>query len=162
MQSILSRLVVASWIACSPQGIALAQSPAIDTLIDATMPERIVEVAKGFGSAELSKDGDGDPLISGRIEGKKYQISFFGCSGGSKCHDIRLLTGWSKTKVGLEQTNEWNRTKRFGTAFLDNEGDPILTMTVNLEHGVSRSNLDDTFVYWGIAVRAFEKEVASR
>ncbi len=161
MKSILSGLVAASFLTFCTQGAVFAASPGVDTFIDATMPEKIVEIAKGFGSAELSTDVDGDPLISGRIEGKKYQISFFGCTGGSKCHDIRLLTGWSKTKVGLEQANDWNRTKRFGTAYLDKEGDPILSMTVNLEHGVSRSNLDETFVYWGIAVKAFEKELAS-
>ncbi len=162
MKSILSRLVVASWFAFCAQGVALAESPAVVTLIDAKMPEKILEVAKGFGSAELSKDGNGDPVISGRIEGKKYQISFFGCSGGSKCHDIRLSTGWSNTKVGLEQVNAWNRTKRYGTAYLDDEGDPILSMTVNLEHGVNRSNLDDTFDDWSTVIRAFEKEVASQ
>lgn len=162
MKSILSRLVATALLTLCAQGVALAASPVVEALIDATMPEKIVEVAKGFGSAELSKDQDGDPYISGRIEGKKYQISFFGCSGSSKCHDIRFLTGWSKTKVGLEQTNEWNRTKRFGTAFLDKDGDPILTMTVNLEHGVNRDNLDETFVYWGLAVKGFENEVARR
>ncbi len=162
MKSKLSRLLFASWMVYCAQGAALADSPAGITLIDATMPEKILEVAKGFGSAELSKDQDGDPYISGRIEGKKYQISFFGCSDGGKCHDVRFLTGWSKTRVGMEQTNEWNRSKRIGTAFLDKDGDPILTMTVNLAHGVSRDNLDESFVYWGAAVKEFERGVASR
>lgn len=162
MKSTKSTLVVAALLAFCVQGAALAASPVSDSLIDASMPEKIVEVARGFGSAELSKDQDGDPYISGRIEGKKYEISFFGCSGGSPCHDIRFLTGWNKTKVGMEQINEWNRTKRYGTAHMDKEGDPMLAMTVNLEQGVSRGNLDDTFAYWSHVVKQFANEVASQ
>lgn len=158
----LSRLLFVAWLAYCAQGAAWAEAPAGVALIDATTPEKVLEVAKGFGSAELGKDAEGDPSIFGRIDGKKYQISFFGCSGGANCHDIRFMTGWSETKVGMEQTNEWNRTKRVGTAFIDRDGDPLLTMTVNLKHGVSRGNLEENFVFWQVAVKQFEKEVASR
>ena len=55
--------------------LSAAAGPAFaDSLIDATKPERLHEIARGFGSAELDKDSQGDPRITGRIEGTKYGI----------------------------------------------------------------------------------------
>ncbi|GEM_PF-6816669 len=36
-------------------------------MINAENPEAILDIAKGFGSARLKKDREGDPMISGRI-----------------------------------------------------------------------------------------------
>jgi hypothetical protein len=59
----------------------------------------------------------------------------------------------------MSDINTWNRTKRFGKAFLDKDGDPALEMTVNLDYGVSRENLDDSFNWWSKAVKSFLKDV---
>ncbi len=56
----------------------------------------------------------------------------------------------------MYRINNWNRTKRFGKAYLDNDGDPILVMTVNLDYGVTRDNLEDDFNWWTIAIKNFE------
>jgi hypothetical protein len=128
-------------------------------LIDGTDPNAILDVAKGFGSATLEKDDTGDPKISGRIEGVKYGIYFYGCEAGASCTEIQFAAGWSDTKVPMAEINEWNRTKRFGKAYLDKENDPILEAPVNLKNGVSVKNLESTFEWWGAIVKVFENEV---
>ena len=42
----------------------------------------------------------------------------------------------------METINAWNRDTRFGKAFLDEDLDAVIEFDVNLEHGVSRDNLD--------------------
>jgi len=129
-------------------------------LVSAEDPDAILSVAKGFGSAVMKKDSGGDPLIICRVDGTKFGIYFFGCdSNGKKCDDIKFGTAWSGIKVPWETINEWNRSKRYGTAYLDNDGDPNLDMPVNIDHGGTRENLEDTFQFWTQILRIFKKEV---
>ncbi|MCK9258460.1 MAG: YbjN domain-containing protein [Azoarcus sp.] len=128
-------------------------------MIDATNPSRIYEIARGFGSAELDKDGQGDPRIVGRIDGTKYGIYFYGCRKGRDCDDIQFSAGWSGAKVSLEEINRWNLQKRYGKAYLDRDGDPRLEMVVNIDYGVSVKNLEDSFNWWMKAMEGFKEEV---
>ena len=128
-------------------------------LIDATAPERILEMVKGFGSAALETDSEGDPKIVGRIDGTRYGLFFYGCKANKDCDDIQLNAAWSGVEVTNEDLNNWNRKARYSKAYLDNEGDPVLEMTVNLDHGVSARNLEDSFNWWNRAVKAFKKDV---
>jgi len=129
-------------------------------IISAEDPDAILNIAKGFGSARLKKDSGGDPKISGRVNGTKYGIYFYGCdSNGKKCDDIKFGTAWATKGISLETINEWNRTKKLGVAYLDKDGDPNLDMYVNIDYGVTIENLEDSFNYWCLILRAFEKEV---
>lgn len=140
--------------------LLLAGSPAYAVeLVTAKSPSRILSIAKGFGSAKLDKDADGDPLIRGRIAGTQYNVHFYGCKDGRNCEDIQFMAGWTGYKVSPETLNRWNMERRYGTAYLDGDNDPILHMPVNLKHGVSQANLDDTFDWWKVALKDFTKEV---
>ena len=140
---------------------ALVAAPALSaTLIDATKPQLVLEIAKGYGSAELGKDAAGDPKITGRIDGTAYTIFFYGCVESKDCDDIQFSAVWDGGgRFSLDEMNEWNKTKRYGKAYLDDDRDPVIEMTVNVDHGVSKSNLDDSFNWWKIALKAFKKEV---
>lgn len=150
--------IAAKVMVCSSLLLAGA-SPALAQLVDATNPSRIYEIAKGFGSAELDKDSQGDPRITGRIDGTKYGIYFYGCSNGRDCDDIQFSAGWSGAKVTLDDVNRWNRQKRYGKAYLDRDGDPRLEMVVNIDYGVSSKNLEDSFSWWMKALKGFKEEI---
>ncbi|QSA96377.1 YbjN domain-containing protein [Methylococcus sp. EFPC2] len=140
--------------------LAASASFAADTdIISAEAPEAILDIAKGFGSASLEKDSEGDPRIVGRIEGTKYQISFYGCSKGSQCDDIQFGAGWSGAKVSEDKINNWNLTRRYGNAYSDSDGDVNLKMTANIDYGVTKRNLEDTFDWWVKALQGFKKDV---
>ena len=44
--------------------------------------------------------------------------------------------------------NSWNVEKVMGTAFLDDEMDPVLQQFVGQVDGMSRHNFDATFEFW--------------
>lgn len=130
-----------------------------DQLISGSKPSDILDVAKGFGSAELTKDSEGDPKIVGRIDGTKYAVYFYGCSNGANCTNVVFTSSWSGYSVSLDDVNKWNMTKKFGRAFLDSDRDPNIDMAVNLRSGVTKGNLEATFSWWQTAVKEFRKNV---
>jgi len=131
-----------------------------DEIVSAKEPEAILNVAKGFGSASLDRDSDGDPMIIGRVEGTKYVIFFYGGNNVNQGkEDIKFYAYWNKKGVPLSEINNWNSNKRFGKASIDKDGDTVLTMDVNLKYGVTAKNLEDTFLWWKAVILAFTKEV---
>lgn len=127
------------------------------TLLDATDPEAIAEIARGYGAVEVTSDAVGDPMLRGRMEGVQYLVLFYGCNDGRNCSNIQFQAAWINSGNTTEDSlRVWNRENRFGKAFLDNENDPVIQWDVNLFGGVSRANLDDTFDWWRVVLDNFE------
>jgi hypothetical protein len=138
--------------------LALASAALAQSLVDATNPRKVLEIARGFGSAELEVDSDDAPLIVGRMSGFRYKVFFYGCKDGKDCGSIQFWTYVSAPPQPLAAVNAWNREYRFGRAYFDSMGDITIEMDVNLWGGVSPKNLDDTFDWWrGVMERANEK-----
>jgi hypothetical protein len=149
-----SSVVAASLFAC------LAATPVYAAkLISAEDPDVILAMANAHGSASLTTDSEGDPKIVGTIDGTRYSILFYGCSNGTDCDDIQFTAAWGGYRVPMRDINAWNRDMRYGKAYLDDENDPVLEMTVNIDYGVSKRNLDDTFNWWSVALDGFKSNV---
>lgn len=124
-----------------------------DDILDGSDPGAILEIARGYGSAMLDVDGVGDPKISGRIGGQPYDVFFYGCDdGGQNCMSLQFTTWYVGTRPTAEVVTKWNDENRFGTAYLDRDGDLAIDMDVNLFGGVTRRNLDDTFDWWRVVL----------
>ena len=141
---------------------AMLAAPAAgaEETIDATDPERILAIAHSFGEAALTTDNLGDPLIEGRIGEKGYRLLFYGCSENRDCKTLMFSAGWEDDDRTDELTDammaDWNREKRFGKAYLDQDGIATVEMNVNLHGGVTRANLDDTIDWWRLVLAEFD------
>lgn len=140
--------------------LMLASTLSAADYIDATSPIEILKFAKKLGQATLDTDTQGDPKILGKINNTRYGIFFYGCKESKNCQEIQFSTGW-KADIALDVINQWNRSKRHGKTYIDKAGDPMIEMTVNLNHGVTKENLEDTFDWWDAVVSQFEQEVIS-
>ncbi|SFM50767.1 MULTISPECIES: YbjN domain-containing protein [Marinobacter] len=128
-------------------------------MIDGSKPGDILEIAKGFGYATLDTDDDGDPMITGRIDGNRFVIHFYNCTNGENCGVILLRAAWISDNVDWETLNGWNTRMLVGMAYLDDENDPVIELPVILEGGVSADNLEEVFDYWRTVLGSFETEV---
>ena len=137
---------------------AFAQKSSSPNLINATQPQSILSIARAFGSAELSKDSDGDPLITGSMKGRKYFILFYGCTKNVSCQQIEFR-GVLKPGSGFRDSrlNEWNLKYRYGKAYADTSGDIIVNYLVHMAGGVSRSNLESSFEWFTQMLNEFHK-----
>ncbi len=135
-------------------GLALSGTPALaQDLIDGTDPARVLEIARGYGFAELDTDAQGDPMVVARMNGTAYRVFFYGCSDGRDCSSLQFWTYSAAPADALVAVNDWNREFRFGSAFIDADGDVAIRLDVNLFGGVSGRNLDDTFDWWRIVLQ---------
>ena len=148
--------VLSAAVVCAMLAPAQAQDA---SLIDGSDFDQILSVAQGYGRAKLTTQTNGDPRISGRNNGISYQVYFMNCTDHADCEDLNFYMGFTDIKPGFEVMNEWNATKRFGKAYIDNVGDAVIEWDVNLEFGLSRDNLDADFSVWTQIMDQFSRYV---
>lgn len=139
-------------VAAAEPSTSFSQSGA---LVEASQPKTILSLASRFGTAELDRDGLDDPMIRGQIAGKDYRVYFYGCARGRDCTDVMFVARWESDRFTDKSMGDWNRAKRFGKAYLDEDGNPSVEFNVNLFRGVSRDNLEDTFDWWRLILAEF-------
>jgi hypothetical protein len=144
--------------------IALPAMAFAQSLIDGSNPQQILKAAQKFGAAELTKDQEGDPLIRGEIEGARYIVFFYSCTKGANCKELEFLSFYTASdglsrQDRMARCNQFNAERRFGKAFIDQDGDYALKHPVTLRGGVSAANLDDSFDWWRAANADFVARV---
>jgi hypothetical protein len=136
--------------------------PAPAYLVHAQDPSTIVRALIGGGySAKLGVDKVGDPMITSAVGGTTFQIFFYNCTNHVQCATVQFHSGYDlTTSPGLDSMNEWNRSERFGRAYLDKENDPILEMDVDLDDGgLSPLLFIDNIEFWGTILGKFEQHI---
>ena len=94
---------------------------------------------------EITTDDVGDPLIvaegTAALVGERMAVFFYECQPVG-CEDIRMYSYYSsRSGVGLDVINEFNKGLRWGRAFLDDDNDPVLELDINATGGIGREAL---------------------
>jgi hypothetical protein len=150
--------VALGWLA----GPAAAEEPVVNApLVDATDAEGLASLIRGLGyRATVEKDGVGDPMIMSSAGGTDFAIYFYGCTDGADCKWLLFKVGYDLDDGTTgESINAWNAETIFGRAYLDDEADPWLEMSVNMDGGVSRANFEDSFDWWEVILSGFEDHI---
>lgn len=147
MRPLIKSFVILAFalLAASP---ALAQRGQNADIINAVDIDEIMNIARGFGSASLSKDSQGDPLIRGKVNGLGYSIYFYDCTNGEKCKSIQFTSGFNFKNSNIKKMNDWNLKKRWVKARIDDEGDPVISMDIPMRHGIPRQSLESALSTW--------------
>ena len=146
-------------------GLVGIAAPAGAQMVRAQDPDSIVRALQGAGyAARLGTDKVGDPMVTSGISGTTFQIFFYNCTNHRECATVQFHSGYDlNTAPELSRINEWNRTKRFGRAFLDGENDPILEMDVDLDDGgVTPALFIDNIEFWASILPDFERFIGYR
>ncbi len=113
--------------------------------------------AKGF-VADIDKDADGDPRIKSATDGGSFYVYFYGCHGGPRCSAIQFESAFHlKDGMTLVQINQWNKSHRFGRAYLDDVMDPYVEMDLDVEHGFLTEGLANNLDTWIALLPDFKK-----
>jgi len=129
-------------------------------MFDASDPPGLTRFLETTGyRVELTVDGAGDPVISGRISRSDYTIRFYECENGSFCNSIQFVAqAVLPADLSLEQVNAFNIRWRYVRLTLT-ETAAKLQMDVNLDAGVTADNLEDTLDIWRQLLEVFERDI---
>src|SRR5262245_44483911 len=100
-------------------GPALAQGQ----MVRAQDPNSVVRALQNAGySATLGTDGVGDPMVTSAYGGTTFQVFFYNCSNHRECATVQFHSGYDLSRtISLDTINQWNKSQRFGRAYLDND-----------------------------------------
>ena len=127
--------------------------------LTASNVDDILNAARGYGSATLTTQSNGDPQITGKTDGITYQIYFRNCTDNKNCEDLNFYLGFLDVKPTLEVINDWNLNKRFSRAYLDQDQDACVEMDLDMVKGVNAEYLDSQIGLWTLVVGQFADHV---
>jgi len=114
--------------------------------------------AKGL-QAEITKDDAGDPMIKSASEQINWRIYFYDCTAG-RCKSIQFSAGFDLDNgITYAKTNEWNYTKRFSRAALDDDMDPYVRYDVDAEKGFTSEAMTLGVETWLVVLPTFSEFV---
>lgn len=124
-------------------------------------PEVIALLMTGRGlPVAAGTHPDGTPELHSEVDGVPFRVLFYGCAP-RPCETLQFTTGFDLARpMTLARVNDWNRDRRFGKAFLDEEGDPFVEMDVNLYgEGIGRRTFEDTLDLWRQVLSDFRDHI---
>lgn len=132
---------------------------ALPTILGRDDFNAMVEIAKGYGEAELTKTESGDPVIVGTIDGTAYQLFFLECTDHRACAVMNFYAIWNSEGVSLNAINDWNSAQPFHKAYLTEDGLPTVELNLSTAGDLTGERLADAYDRWTIALAEFEREV---
>jgi hypothetical protein len=162
-------LAVAAGLALGMGTVALAQEKAGEgeadsaaELVTGTTIDLIVASFERNGlPVEVTEDSKGAPEFKSTKRDALFYVNFYGCNEeGDDCGYIQITAGWDlEHGITLAKIEKWNAEMLWGVAYRNQAKDPWLGMTVNLRHGVTIENLDDTVDLWRVIYDRFEDHI---
>ena len=119
-----------------------AAAPARAELVTAKDPGKIAALLTERGYRAEIVEGKDATYIKSSDSGAPVTIFFLNCTGRTDCTTLQFYTGYNDLKnIPLATINEWNKQRRFARAYIDNDGDPVIEMDVDMDFGgIAREN----------------------
>jgi capsule polysaccharide export protein KpsC/LpsZ len=123
-----------------------------------TPPMAAQEVVSEVSTEQLQKMLES---MGYEVEQPKEDVLEFAIEGHTalainKKKNIQLYSYFQKQKkMDLKKVNEWNATKRFSRAYLDQDGDAVIEWDVDLEGGTTAGALKESIRTYRLGVMAF-------
>jgi Putative bacterial sensory transduction regulator len=143
--------------------VSFSGAIAEEASITASKPRLIARTMsdEGYKAKLETLESDNSPVIRSKSSGTNWSLYFYGCDkDGEGCTTIQFHVSYNMTDgMSAESVNSWNRNKRFGKVYLDDEQDPAMEWDVNLDFGVTPKNLLDSVDWWVLTMGNFEEYI---
>lgn len=143
--------------------LTLAATPAAaQDVASATDPQTVVDQITALGyEARLEPYESGRPRIQARIVGVNYAVAFYGClEDMTDCLGLMFTAGFDLNEAtDWKVVNDWNETRIYTRAFLDDESDPYVQMPVPIAEALSAGEMRRLVELWENALVRFTDEI---
>ena len=114
--------------------------------------EALKEILQDEGFTNIEVDEDGDILM--KMEGSK--VLFLIAKDEAAIQFSYAVAG---SNADMQKVNQWNVSKRFSRAFMDDENDPHLELDLDLAGGVTIARVKDFISTCRVSLVTFRVEV---
>lgn len=136
-------------------GLAAAPASAKPLRNGGATIEQVASVLRAAGlPAEIGVDQAGDPNIKSEAEGLDFEVLCYPKERGPRDREVICSSIQFSNVIDLDEgttyarMNEWNHEQRYAQAWLDDEMDPFIDMSVELERGASTELIDENLKDW--------------
>lgn len=129
------RALVLALVLALLAGGAQAQGEDLQRVYSRISAEEMKAIMQGEGYA-VSTDDDGE--LRWKIEGFHTFIVVY-----DDQESVQFRAAFGDVETTMDEVNQWNATKRYSTSYLDDEGDPVLNLDLDLAGGVTRARIVD-------------------
>ena len=105
-------------------------------------------------SMDLSSEKIDDRTFKFELDG--YKVVLFNYE-----NNCQLYAGF-RADCSIKRINEWNRTKRFSRAYIDDEGDPCIEADLDFDGGVTRDAIKEFVRTFRLSVRQFGRFIEEK
>jgi len=146
------------WIAAAALLCLASSAWADDGVYNGVTPSQVEAMLRQAGypvTADLGKD---PPVIWSRQGTEPFGIFLYSCTHNADplCQEIQFYAGFPVRGVfPTVLINEWNRTRRFGRAYIDADHNAALEMDLDAD-GTSDVQLRDALQWWQTLVPQFQ------
>ena len=161
-QLLRTSLLFSSFLAAMPGAAALAtEAKPAENAIDRNDFQAILNLATGYGEAQLTSTERGDPVITGDINGTAYQLFFLDCRKHRDCATLNFYATWDGAGIPLELFNSWNAMGAYNKAYLSEGGMPVVELNASAVD-LTTNQLSDLFDRWTVTLAEFPREVLDK
>lgn len=142
-----------------PTPSASCNGTAPSGMVFANLDELCPLVAES-GAARLERDGNGEQYIAATLNGINYAVDVYNCE--PDCADLSFTASFEMDGMTVELMNEWNSTRRFGKAYIREDGDAVIQIAINTRHGIALETFRDDLVWWETVLQDYVEFIGFR
>lgn len=138
---------------------ASCTGPAPSGQVFANITELCPLVAE-VGTARVDRDGNGEQYIAATLDGINFAVDVYNCE--PDCADLSFTASFEMEGLTVALMNEWNSTRRFGKAYIRDDGDAVIQIAINTRHGIALETFRDDLVWWETVLQDYVEFIGFR
>ncbi len=108
--------------------------------------DELCPIVAEIGTARFESDNNGDRYIAATVNDINFAVDVYNCE--PDCADLSFTASFEMDGLTIDQMNEWNSSRRFGKAYIRDDGDAVIQFAINTRHGISLETFRDDLVWW--------------
>ncbi len=150
-------------------GLFASSADASPKVYETISPKAMLAILESEAGALKLDDSDGDTTLSGRVDGRPFEIYFYDCDGGgfitparpdSACLGIEFRAYYEGYPNDAEIVNAWNNAHHYGALWRDDDEDLALQLNVIIEGGVTGANIRSNYKWWRQIMKSLDDFLA--
>jgi len=148
------------WMIGAVLALPVTAQPIYTAATEALIRQVLAEMEIDY---EQSVDDNGDPIWRYTQHGILTTLVSYDPTIADSYASLLFFAGWNtKGDFPFSTVNSWNRTSRFGRAYVDDQGDPVVELDLLLAGGVTVQTIKEYIYVFTETVMSFGATIQSQ